>query len=82
MGEYLSSPLKDKDSRDGENAQVTFRNVNCEHSLNMVPQLCRVGESLWRMLISLVSLRFGFRNLFLNLMISMIFTYLYSSRCR
>ncbi len=50
MGEFLSTPLKDKHSEDGENTQVSKKSTQKKKiSFVMVPVQCKVGVSIWKM---------------------------------
>lgn len=46
MGDYLSTPIRTKESEDGETARVIKILTN---SLNMDLVECKDGEKLWRM---------------------------------
>jgi hypothetical protein len=53
MGEFLSTPIKDKISEENENSFVT---KDFKFSAGMEQQVCKGGEKEWRTLISLISL--------------------------
>ena len=52
MGEFLSTPLKDKQSEDGENSQVSLIKPNFKKKKNSfvtVHVRCKDGEKEWKM---------------------------------
>jgi hypothetical protein len=53
MGEFLSTPIKDKISEENEN---TFVFLYFKLSAGMEHQVCKGGEKEWRILISQISL--------------------------
>jgi hypothetical protein len=45
MGEFLSQPIKDKVSDDGESTSVI---INLIYSFDMLPVECKAGEKEWK----------------------------------
>jgi hypothetical protein len=50
MGEFLSTPIRDKVSEDGENEFVKYPNIRSDLELLE----CKDGEREWKILISLI----------------------------
>ena len=51
MGEFLSTPIKDKQSEESENTFVSF-SINTSADMGQVE--CRDGENEWKTLIFLI----------------------------
>jgi hypothetical protein len=46
MGEFLSTPIRDKISEDGENEIVNFLKLICSYAMELVA--CKAGEKEWK----------------------------------
>jgi len=53
MGEYLSKPDRNKEVETGSNEKVSKFDTNFFPSFNMPLSVCKDGDALWRILISL-----------------------------